>query len=101
MKLFQRREYYQALECVAQGEQALLVHAWGGPSEHKCFHGAPEIGKLMDADVERLIRMAKSLGVVRIVVCRKDQRGQHIDLVGRPLERGKRLCEQAQEKGLV
>lgn len=93
MRLFQRREYKQALDHAAQGGQALLVHAWGGPSKVPCFNGAVTIGKLFDQERDRLIATVKRLGVRKIKVCREGQPGQHIDLVASPLERAKHECQ--------
>ncbi len=89
MKLFARRELRSALAHAAAGGQALLVHAWGGPSRYGCFNGASVIGKLLDQDRARLVATARRLGVRRIVVDRPGQRGQHVDLVGGPLAKAK------------
>jgi len=93
MKLFQRREYRDAIAHAADGGQALLVHAWGGPSKVPCFNGAAMIGKLFDQDPARLVATVKRLGVRKIKVCREGQPGQHIDLVASPLDRAKRECQ--------
>jgi len=90
MKRFSRKHYREALALAAGGGQALLVHAWGGPSRFACFNGAAEIGKLFDQDRDRLMSTAQRLGVRRIKVDREGQPGQHVDLVGGPLHRAKR-----------
>ncbi|NDY56676.1 hypothetical protein G3N56_07955 [Desulfovibrio sulfodismutans] len=89
MKLFPHRELRSALAHAAAGGQALLVHAWGGPSRYACFDGAAEIGKLFDQNRARLAATAQRLGVRRIKVDRPGQPGQHVDLVGGPLAKAK------------
>ncbi|MDQ7832063.1 MAG: hypothetical protein RDU30_10035 [Desulfovibrionaceae bacterium] len=89
MKRFERKHYYEALAHAADGEQALLVHSWHGPSKYACFDGTPEIGKLFDQDSARLVATARRLGVRRVKVDRDGQPGQHVDLVGGPLHRAK------------
>ena len=93
MKLFEgHREYRAALEMAAAGGQALFLHPWGAPSHIRCFNGVRWIGKLFDRDRSRLVTTGRRLGVRVIVVDREGQESQHIDLVGRPLERAKGLC---------
>lgn len=95
MKLFQgHRQYREALAHVGTGEQSLFLHAWGGPSRIPCFDGVRIIGKLFDRDRVRLVATARRLGVRVIKVDREGQESQHIDLVGRPLERAKDMCGQ-------
>lgn len=93
MKRFARKNYREAMAYAANGEQALLVHAWNGPSRYACFNGAPEVGKLFDQDAARLVATAHRLGVRRVVVDREGQPGQHVDLVGEPLERAEREAQ--------
>ena len=81
MKRFKNRDVKKALAYVAAGGQALhgsLAHMFG-VREMEWAH-------LMDNDLDRLIATAKRLGVRRVVVERMNERGQHIDLCGRPLK---------------
>lgn len=95
MQLYsERRQYREALACAAEGGQALFVHAWHGPSRIKCFDGAPWIGKLFDQDRARLAATARRLGVRIVKVDRAGEPGQHIDLVGRPLQRARAEAEE-------
>lgn len=83
------RQYNDALAHADGGGQALFLHPWGAPSRVKCFDGVPWIGKLFDRDRARLVATARRLGVRVVKVDRDGQASQHVDLVGRPLERAK------------
>ena len=76
-----------AMDFAASGGQALLIHPWNLRTGPRCFHGARCLGKLLDQDAARLEATATRLGVRRIVICRRGQLGQHVDLVGIPLQR--------------
>jgi len=85
-----KRDLRSAQDCAEEGGQALLIMPgvygnWpGGP---RCFRNREIVGKLFDQDIERLRTTARSLGVKRIKPCRIGNRGQHVDLCGKPLER--------------
>lgn len=70
------------------GGQALHVWQgnWPGPKP-RCFVNGREWGHLIDRDHARLVATARRLGVHVVCVSRPGERGQHIDLCGRPLER--------------
>ena len=97
MKLFSHMDIHAAYEYSAAGGQAL--HVWnpggGWPGAPSCFaRNTKQWGHLMDRDIERLERTARSLGVRVIKSSRIGQRGQHIDLCGAPLQRAVLLCTQ-------
>lgn len=100
IKPFYRKELNAALDYVAAGGQALIVHAWNGASTVGPFGRPQIIGKLFDLDADRLAKTAERLGVRRIVLCRESTEKQHIDLVGRPLERAKRAAFAAERLAL-
>ncbi|WP_406698536.1 hypothetical protein V5E97_06605 [Singulisphaera sp. Ch08] len=61
-----------------------------------CFVRAVEKGEdiahLFDQDRERLVQTVRSLGVNIVLIERKGQRGQHVDLCGSPLKRALKQC---------
>lgn len=77
------------------GGQALLLHRWGMNSGPTCFRGQDVIGKIMDQDVSRLIATARGFGVRRVVVDRRGQPWQHVDLCRGPLRRAIEACTEA------
>ena len=87
----ERKQLPLALEDARQGRQALFVHRWLGINTPKAFEGSHLIGKLFDMDSRRLIKTARELGVRIIKIDRINQPGQHIDLVGPPLENALKL----------
>ncbi len=96
MKPFTSKEILGAYDYAAAGGQALHVVHYSGGIYHNapaCFKGTQSFGHLIDADKDRLIATAKRLGVRRIVVSREGQRGQHVDLCGKPLERALELVD--------
>ena len=82
-----RTDFKQAVADAANGGQALFTHNWGMATGSKCFHGAKVIGKLFDQNARRLEETARALGVRRVKIDRRDHPWQHVDLVGKPLER--------------
>jgi len=103
IRLFGHAEIREAKAHAAAGGQAL--HVWqptrvGWPGAPRVFRRAATAGEswahLYDADIERLIETARRLGVLRVVVHRAGQPGQHVDLCGRPL---RRAMSQAGERG--
>lgn len=103
MKLFAERELLAAYEHAKTGGQALHLFSDPGlwPGAPACFKKTREAGHLIDYDTPRLIRTAKSFGVRVINVSRRGQRGQHIDLCGRPLEAAKAECKPKLFDGLL
>jgi hypothetical protein len=88
-----REQLWQALADAKQGKQALFLHRWiGGPHVPPPFQGSKLIGKLFDMDKKRLVETARHLGIRVIKIDRLNQVGQHIDLVGRPLEMALQLA---------
>jgi hypothetical protein len=92
MKLFNEFEILDAYAHAEAGGQAL--HLFGDPGVYQgssaCFKRSRLAAHLIDYDIGRLKLTASKLGVRRIVISRVGQRGQHIDLCGRPLIRA--LC---------
>jgi hypothetical protein len=75
-----------------EGGQAL--HVWqpgpgGWPGQPACFAAEARAGHpwahLMDQDVDRLTATVKRLGVRVVVVSKRGQPDQHVDLCGGPL----------------
>ncbi len=97
IRMFGQREIREAKEHARAGGQAL--HVWrcpgGWPGAPACFRKAAERGEpwahLFDADPVRLVETAHRLGV-RIVRLHGDGSPYHVDLCGRPLEKGMGLC---------
>ena len=96
MKLFRERQLLDAYEHARLGGQALHIFSDPGiyPDCPNCFKKGREAAHLIDYDLRRLIKTAKGLGVRIIKIGRKGQRGQHIDLCGKPLQRAKDLALQ-------
>jgi monoamine oxidase len=95
MQLFTMRDLAAAYAYAEAGGQALhLMDHSGGryPGAPRCFQQTTEFGHLLDADHDRLVATARQLGVRVIRVSREGQRGQHIDLCGKPLANAKALC---------
>ena len=94
MKLYRRREELSiAMGEADSGMQSLFIHSWvGGPEAPVCFRGLRMIGKLFDNDCVRLEQTAKRLGVKKIKIDRRGKAGQHVDLVGRPLQKAMQLA---------
>ena len=78
--------------------EAFVLHVWDPPrvdgrsvwpNERTpgCFQRSKRWAHLFGEDAGALERKARSLGVRRVVVSRRGQRGQHVDLCGKPLER--------------
>ena len=94
MKSFGHKQIREAKAHAAAGGQAL--HIWQpGPAG---YPGAPAVfsraagqgkqwGHLFDQDLGRLLSTVRRLGVHCVVVGKKGQVGQHVDLCGRPLQR--------------
>jgi len=95
MRYFKMREIHEAYSHAAAGGQAVHVFTGAGafPDAPKVFKRHREAAHLFDQDVERLKKTARRLGVNKIVVSRLGEKGQHIDLCGKPLETAKALCE--------
>ncbi|MDF3058535.1 MAG: hypothetical protein K0R17_2750 [Rariglobus sp.] len=108
MKTFRQNELLAAYEYAAAGEQALHLmsgaFAYGQARTPACFKGRKQIAHLFDQDRKRLEATARQFGVRVIRVERIGERGQHIDLCGKPLERALELAKQIEwetEHGLL
>ena len=97
MKLFEERQLLQAYEYAKTGGQALHLFSDPGvyPGCPNCFKRSREAAHLIDYNLDRLIVTARRLGVRVIKVGRKGQRGQHIDLYGKPLQKAKDEASQS------
>jgi hypothetical protein len=96
MKLFEMMDLKEAIEYSMKGGQALHKHTFN--SGHSLFAKYPEIAHLLDQDKTRLVATAHSLGVRVIKVDHEGQRGQHIDLCGKPFERACKISAQPRKK---
>lgn len=85
MRAFEMKQIREAKEYAKRGGQALHLHTL--TAGHSLFKRYKTIAHLFDANKERLIQSAQSLGVRVIKVERENEDGQHIDLCGRPLLR--------------
>lgn len=93
MKRFEHREVREAIAHAEAGGQAL--HVWPADPRFPApsvFRRSRFWGHLIDHDHARLVETARELGVRVIKVGRLGERGQHIDLCGKPLERALALC---------
>jgi hypothetical protein len=99
MRVFSCMEIHEAEAYAAQGGQAVHLHQIiGDPARApQCFVRALARGEylahLFDQDEKRLISTARKLGVRVVVVEHRGQPGQHVDLMGRPLQRALALCK--------
>ena len=91
MRVYQTKELPAAYEHAAQGGQSLHLmsgrFAYLRKDTPSCFKGRGQIAHLFDQDTSRLAATARRFGVRIIKVERQGERGQHIDLCGKPLER--------------
>lgn len=91
MKVFQQSELLKAYDHAAGGGQALHLmsgaFAYGQARTPACFKGRKQIAHLFDQDRKRLEATARKFGVRKILVDRIGERGQHVDLCGKPLDR--------------
>lgn len=83
IKIFQEREIEAALQYALDGGVAVHLHTFNMGKEQ--FKKYKELCHLIDYDEDRLIALARILGVKRISVQRRGERGQHIDIFGKPL----------------
>lgn len=100
MKSFPCREVEEVKAYAAAGGQALHLHRiiMDRRRAPRCFVREVDVGRdiahLFDQDEARLRATAKRLGVRVIVVERRGEPGQHIDLCGAPLRKAVALCEE-------
>jgi hypothetical protein len=98
MKHFPARDVEEAQHYASLGGQALHTHSIivDDDKAPACFvrdvRAGREIAHLFDQDVPRLVKTARSLGVRVILVERRGQPGQHIDLCGVPLRKALERC---------
>jgi hypothetical protein len=105
VKHFECRDVDEAQDYAEEGGQALHTHQvivdW--EKAPGCFkrevNAGRDIAHLFDRDVARLVATVRRLGVKVVVVERRGQRGQHVDLCGAPLR--KALAECDRDKGLL
>ena len=82
------RNVREAQQYALDGGQALHTYpALDIPTAPAVFKRHSTWAHLFDQDKARLTRTARGLGVRVVVVHRAGQRGQHVDLCGKPLER--------------
>jgi hypothetical protein len=107
MRAFGTMDLREAEAFAAAGGQALHLHniIVDRSRAPKCFVRDVDAGRpiahLFDADVERLKRTARGLGVKVIVVERTGQPGQHIDLCGGPLAKAMAMVDNPAEAKAV
>jgi len=100
LKSFQRNEIKAAYAWAAEGGTAIHLHrdipnyhegSKTKPRAPKCFRDAIDRGEniahVFDQDYARLVTMARSLGVVNILVEHRGTPSQHVDLCGSPLRK--------------
>lgn len=95
MKQFAQNELRAAYAHAAAGGQALHVcdaRQFVTAAAPACFRRAREFAHLIDANRARLEATARKLGVRVVKVERPGRVGQHVDLVGKPLERAKAVA---------
>lgn len=66
---------------------------WPGERVPRCFRRSRRWAHLFCRNETRLVDFALSVGVKRLRVGKRGERGQHVDLCGRPLERAVELAE--------
>jgi len=99
MKHFTVWEVEEAQDHALEGGQALHTHQIivDRDKAPACFVQAVDRGEdiahLFDQDVIRLVKTVRRLGVRVVVVERRGQRGQHVDLCGQPLKRAIASCK--------
>lgn len=98
MKIFKQNEIVEAIAYSKSGGQALHLHRFANPkTAPKCFVRAiasgEDIAHLLDQDRDRLITLAKSVGVKVLYIDKEGSDRQHIDVCGKPLEKLKLLFE--------
>lgn len=84
MRLFAPEELGAAQLCAAQGGQALR-------------EVSPDKAHLLDLDAPRLAETARRLGVRMVLIHRRGEPDQRIELVGGPLRRALKECRGASE----
>ena len=91
LKKFETRDLAAAYLHAAQGGQALHMNPFVGHTT--ATRNVKLAAHLIDYNTDRLILTAKNLGVKVIRVDRLNQRGQHIDLFGKPLKAALAQCK--------
>lgn len=87
IQIFEEQQLRDALDFAHKGNQSLHLFSNPGlyPGAPKCFKNEEQAGHLFDMDMKRLILSAKHFGVSRILVHKKGEPRQHIDLCRKPL----------------
>jgi hypothetical protein len=91
--MFKQHEVREAVAYAAEGGQALHLHRIiaNRAKAPRCFVRAidrgEEIAHLFDQDEARLRATVRELGVRVVVVERRGEPGQHVDLCGAPLKK--------------
>lgn len=99
MRYFTTLEIREAQDYADAGGQALHTHQIivNRRKSPKCFLDAVERGEdiahLFDRDAARLRRTATELGVRIVLIEREGERGQHVDLCGKPLRKALESCD--------
>lgn len=94
LKTFEYRDFENIVKHTEAGGLAFSV--WPGSyADHdkapRCFRGLAEYGKVYGKDAFDLEALAKKLGVKVVVIDRRGQVNQHIDICRGPFERAKKL----------
>lgn len=100
MRGFVAKEIRAAIGFSLAGNMALHLHTLGvGKAAPAVFRTAVASGywiaHLFDQNAERLVRVACELGVSQVVIDRRGEAAQHVDLCGNPLARAFALCDNA------
>lgn len=105
MKRFDCLEVPEAIAHAAAGGQSLHLHRIivDRRKAPRCFVQAVDRGEqiahLFDQDEARLRQTARRLGVRVVVVERRGEEGQHVDLCGGPLRKALAECEPREVSG--
>jgi len=97
MKLFRRSQTREAIHYAIDGGQALQPFIKTSVFCGGCgnfFKYPQRAARLFDQDYKRLVETIKSFGINSVHVHLEGQDKQHVDVVGKPLERAMRACDE-------
>lgn len=104
MKRFETRQLDEAVNCAAEGGQALHVcrsSQFVTRDAPRCFQHSVLFAHLLDQDKARLETTARELGVRVVKMERINSPHQHVDLCGQPLHRAMAQCEEEKQGALA